>query len=96
MSTKRTHNKSIIVRLMVIVLSAYMVITLYNLWSQLDKSRAEYAALSKQYAAKQADVEELKLILQDGSTTALIEKAARERLGYEYSDAIVYIDKSGN
>ena len=96
MKTKRTHNKSIIVRLMVIALSLYMVFTLCGLWSQLSKSQAEYEALRNKNAEEQENIDSLKAILEDGSETALIEKAARERLGFEYSDAIVYIDNSGN
>jgi len=42
------------------------------------------------------DIAELKAMLQDESNTQIIEKAARERLGYIYSDEQVFVDISGN
>lgn len=35
-------------------------------------------------------------MLEDGSKTKIIEKAARERLGYVYPDEQIFIDISGN
>ncbi|MBE6727122.1 MAG: hypothetical protein E7562_00575 [Ruminococcaceae bacterium] len=96
MSRGKKHNRSIIVRSLVIGISVYMIITLATLWKELDEKHAEFTALEQQKALKEAQIDELKYILEEGSQTALIEKAARERLGYEYSDAIVYIDESGN
>lgn len=96
MSVKRKPRGSIIVRGLVICVSVYMIVTLAGLWNTLNESRSRYAELQKQYAEKQAEIDELQFLLEEGSQTALIEKAARERLGYEYSDAVVYIDESGN
>ncbi len=95
MGTAKKHNRSIIVRLAVVGVAVYMIITLASLWSTLSDKREEYAAYQKALAIKEGEVAELKYLLEDGSQTELIEKAARERLGYEYSDAIVYIDDSG-
>lgn len=89
-------NRSIIVRLLVIGLSVYMVATLTSLSKELHKKYKELSELEGQYDAKQAEIDELEYLLSDGSQAALIEKAARERLGYEYPDATVYIDKSGS
>lgn len=96
MGAKRKHNRSIIVRMAVIGVSVYMIFTLATLWSELDEKRDQKKALEGQMAIKQGQIDELKYLLEEGSQTELIEKAARERLGYEYSDAIVYIDGSGN
>lgn len=96
MRSESKANRSILVRLLVIGVSVYMVITLAKLWNTLREKNAEYESLSAQKDSKQAEIDELRYILSDGSQTALIEKAARERLGYEYPDGIVYIDKSGN
>ncbi len=75
---------------------AYFTITLAGLWSSLNESRAELAALKEEYSAQQNDIEELRTILSSDSDKELIEKAARERLGYIYSDEQVFIDVSGN
>ena len=53
-------------------------------------------ALKEEYAATENDIAELKAMLSDESNTQIIEKAARERLGYIYSDEQVFIDISGN
>ena len=53
-------------------------------------------ALKEQYAAEQNDIDELRAMLEDGSEAKIIEKAARERLGYVYPDEQVFIDISGN
>lgn len=95
MSGKQKAKKSIFVRILVIGVSVYMIITLAGLWKDLNESRLKLLALKAEYTAEQAEVEELKSILEDGSQTELIEKAARERLGYVYPDEEIYADNSG-
>jgi len=95
MQAKRKPRKSIFVRLLVIGVSVYMIATLASLWNTLDESRRELASLQQEYDSQQAHIDELRAVLEDGSQTALIEKAARERLGYVYADEEVYIDVSG-
>jgi len=73
-----------------------MLATLSNLWSTLSNSKAELEALKLQYSNEQKTIEELKVLLEDKSNKKIIEKAARERLGYIYSDEQVFIDISGN
>lgn len=96
MRTSRKPRKSIFVRLLIIGVSVYMIATLAGLWNTLSESRQKLAVLQQEYAAGQAEIDELRSILSDGSQTELIEKAARERLGYVYADEEVYIDVSGN
>lgn len=96
MRAKRKRNGSIIVRLLVIGLSVYMIVTLATLWNTYREKCSIYAGQLDAKEQKLAKIDELKYLLAEGSETALIEKAARERLGYEYSDATVYIDKSGS
>lgn len=96
MRTARKPRKSIFVRLLIVGVSVYMIATLAGLWNTLSESRERLAALQQEYTAGQAEIDELRSILSDGSQTELIEKAARERLGYVYADEEVYIDVSGN
>lgn len=96
MKKKKRNNKSILLRLMILGVCVYMIATLSGLWNTLNKSRKELDALKEQYAAEQNDIEELRAILKDGSESKIIEKAARERLGYIYPDEQVFIDISGN
>ena len=96
MKQKRKKNKSIILRLFALFICAYFTVTLANLWNNLNESRAELEALKSQYDAQYNDIQELKAILNSDDNSALIEKAARESLGYIYSDEQVFIDISGN
>ena len=88
--------KSIILRLFILGVCAYFTITLAGLWGSLNESRAELDALNEQYEAQVNDIEQLKAFLNSESDTQIIEKAARERLGYIYSDEQVFIDISGS
>lgn len=96
MKKRKRNNKSILLRLMILGVCVYMIATLSGLWNTLNKSRKELDSLKEQYAAEQNDIEELRAMLEDGSESKIIEKAARERLGYIYPDEQVFIDISGN
>ena len=93
MKKKKRRNKSIILRIMILGVCAYMVFTFAGLWNDSTKQLNE---LKAQYSAEKNDIEELKAMLEDGSKTKIIEKAARERLGYVYPDEQIFIDISGN
>lgn len=97
MKTKKSKkNKSVVVRLLVLGVCVYMVASLASLWNTMNDGRQQLAELEQEYAQKSYEIDELKALLENGSDEALIEKAARERLGYVYSDEQVYIDISGN
>lgn len=96
MKRKVKKKRSIILKILILVVCVYMVSTLSNLWSTLSESKAELDALKLQYETEQKNIEELKILLKDESNQKIIEKAARERLGYIYSDEQVFIDISGN
>lgn len=81
---------------MILGVCVYMLATLSVLWNTLNESRKELDALKAQYATEQNDIDELRAMLEDGSEAKIIEKAARERLGYVYPDEQVFIDISGN
>lgn len=96
MAVRKKAKKSILLRVLVLGVSVYMVATLIGLWNTLSEDRATLAQLENQYRAEQLELEELKTLLADGSQSQIIEKAARERLGYVYSDEEIYIDISGS
>ena len=52
--------------------------------------------LEKIKAEKTAQIEYLSNLLESGNEKKIIEKAARERLGYVYADEQIFIDVSGN
>ncbi len=96
MKKKKRKQKSILLRLMILGVCVYMIATLAGLWRTLNDSRSELAELQAEYETKTNEIEELEAMLADGSQAKIIEKAARERLGYVYSDEQVFIDISGN
>ena len=96
MAAKKKSRKSILLRLLVLGVSVYMVVTLVGLWNTLNTKEKQFASLQGQLDKEQREVDNLKSLLSDGSTAQIIEKAARERLGYVYSNEEVYIDISGN
>ncbi len=86
---------SIIWRIAVFAVSIYMVITLCGLWGELISKKSELNALEARRNEISAQINELTALLGT-SEEEIVEKAARERLGYVYSDEQVYIDNSGN
>lgn len=80
----------------IIGLCTYLLCSLIGLWGTLSEQKAELAELEGIYATQKAEIEELKTLLNADSDSQIIEKAARERLGYIFSDEKVFIDISGN
>lgn len=93
---KKKHNKSIILRIVILGVCAYFIVTLAGLWENLNESQKTLEKLKEQYKTEQNDIMELKALLESDSDNQIIEKAARERLGYIYSNEQVFIDISGN
>lgn len=96
MSSKTKPRRSIILKVIILAFFIYMFVTLANLWSTLNKSQHELRELKHAYDNDKKTVEELKVLLDDETDSKIIEKAARERLGYIYSDEQIFIDISGN
>ena len=84
MARKKKQRKSIFVRLLVIGVAVYMITTLVHLYDTLNESRKQLAELKTQKVATELQITELQELLNDDSQSALIEKAARERLDYGY------------
>lgn len=89
------RRKSVILRILLLAFTVYIIISLTNLQVQL-------VGLKRDLKNKTADLNEINLeieealhLLDSGNETELIEKTARERLGYYYPDEEVHIDLSG-
>lgn len=88
--------KRVISGAIIIGLCTYLLCSLIGIWGTLSEQKAELAELEAIYDAQKAEIEELKTLLNAESDSQIIEKAARERLGYIFSDERVFIDISGN
>lgn len=87
---------SILFRLVALAFSIYMIITMGGLFKDLADAKNElnyWQTIEEQTSLR---IDELKRLLESGDEAAIIEKAARERLGYVYADEQVYIDISGS
>ena len=85
---------SVILRICALLVCGYFTISLASLWGDLNAEYKELESLNEQLVAEQNEVDELRTVLEAESDVPLIEKAARERLGYIYSDEQVFIDIS--
>lgn len=94
--SRAVKKRSIILRLLVIFVSIFMITKLVGLLNDLNSKKSELNALNEELKTKQADVEELKNLIDNGSKEQIIEKAARQRLGFVYSNEEIYVDISGN
>lgn len=95
MSGASKGRKSIILRILLLVFSVYIIISLTNLQVQLIERKKELKSGEAVLEAKNLQISELVRLLDSGNEAELIEKAARERLGYVYPDEQVYVDLSG-
>ncbi len=88
-------RKSVILRILLVAFSVYIILSLTNLQIQLIDRKRELKNGEALLEAKNLQIKELVRLLDEGDEAKLIEKAARERLGYVYPDEQVYIDLSG-
>ena len=92
----KKQKKSFLLRLVVLGFSVYMVVSMGGLLKDLTEAKNElkhWQAIQEQTSLR---IDELTRLLESGDEAAIIEQAARERLGYVYADEQVYIDISGN
>lgn len=96
MTNKPRKKRSVIRRVLLLLVSVYLLYSLGDLQVQLINQRKEYNELNEQKKVMEQKISELERLLEDGTEADIIEKAARERLGYVYADEQVFVDISGN
>ena len=67
-----------------------------SLQSQLVSSRKILAQKQEEISALKVSTKELKSLLENGSHDELVERAAREKLGFVYANEEIYEDIKGN
>lgn len=88
-------RKSIIFRIIFLAFTIYIIISLTSLQVQLIGLKRELNSKTAHYNELNLEIEEALHLLDSGNETELIEKTARERLGYYYPDEEIHIDISG-
>ncbi len=96
MKRKPKNSGSVLLKVFVLFVCCYFVFSLVNLWGKYNSNKKELISKQQELELVENEVAELKAMLEDDSNTPLIEKAARDRLGYIYSDETVFVDISGN
>ncbi len=89
-------GKSVILRVLVLCVAIYFVYSLSSLWTDLIKGRENLETIRKEISDTERTIGEYKELLAEGNEAKIIEKAARERLGYVFEDEQVYIDISAD
>ena len=96
MENRPKKKHSIIRRVLLLVVSVYFLYSLGDLQVQLMNQRKEYNELVQHKKEMSQRIEEYTKLLENGTEAQIIEKAARERLGYVRADEQVFVDISGN
>ncbi len=92
----KSHRPSIVLRILIVVFCAYLIYSIGILFAELNALKAEHLELQQKIAQTEANILERDKLLTNGTIEEIIEKAARERLGYVFPNEIVYMDISGN
>lgn len=88
-------NKSIVLRLLIVVFCGYLVLSTGSLWQERNDSKAELAQVNDQIAQTEDRIAQMNDLKENGAQDDLVVKAAR-KLGYAFPDEQVYVDLSGN
>ena len=97
--SSKTYSKrkvSILHKLLIAVFCLALFLSIASLCKQLSEKKAELSVLEEQKVQKEANIKEFNQLTTNGTKEEIIEKAARERLGYVFADEQVYKDISGN
>ncbi len=93
--SRPVKKRSIILRLGIFVFAVFMVVKMGQLQVELIGKRDRLNAAKQQLETTDLKVKELQNLLENGTESDFIERVARQRLGYVYSDEEVYTDISG-
>ncbi len=82
-NAKAGSHKSVVLRLLVVAVCLYLLMSLGTLYKELESKRAEYAELEAQIKESQLNVDEKNNLLQNGTDKEFLEKVLRKN-GYSY------------
>ncbi len=90
MSGNSLGRRSIILRLLLLAFTVYIIISLTDLQIQLIGLKRELGQKTAELNEINLEIDEVLHLLDSGNERELIEKTARERLGYFYPDEEIY------
>lgn len=89
-------KKSILLRILFLIIAGYIIYNLCTLQAELISKQNELKTYTQRKEQISLQIKEYERLLDSGTEKDIIEQAARERLGYVFSDEQVFIDISGN
>ncbi len=95
MAVQTNKRGSIIIRVVLLLFAVWMIYYLGSLIKDYNSLQSELAATIARRDELTLEVAEKAKLLETGNDADFIEKAAREKLGFVYSNEHVYIDISG-
>lgn len=96
MAVQTKRRGSIIVRTGLCIFAVWMIFYLGSLIKEYNSQQSVLNSASAKRDQLLLEVAEMSRMLENSDDVEFIEKAARERLGYVYSDEHIYIDISGD
>lgn len=96
MAVQTKRRGSIIVRVGLFVFAVWMIFYLGSLIKEYNSQQSILNSASAKRDQLKMEVAEMSRMLENSDDIEFIEKAARERLGYVYSNEHIYIDISGD
>ncbi len=86
---KSENHKSLVLRLLVVAVCLYLLVSLGGLYNELLDKRAELAEIEALTNEKQLEIDEINDLLQNGTEREKLEKELRNN-GYSYPGEITY------
>lgn len=96
MAVQTKRRGSIIVRAGLFIFAIWMIFYLGSLIKEYNSQQSILNSASAKRDQLKMEVAEMSRMLENSDDIEFIEKAARERLGYVYSNEHIYIDISGD
>lgn len=93
---KSAGKYKVVLGLAIFAFAAYTMFSMISLQSQLKDTRALLEEKKVAVEQQSAENEQLLALLESGSEQELIERAAREKLGYVYAGEEIFENISGN
>ena len=85
----------LLLRAGVLLLGGYLVVNMVLNQVEIRTKREQLQTVEQQLEIQQAQNEELQRILESGSDQELIERVARDKLGYAKPNERVFVDATG-
>lgn len=89
-------GKRIVFKVSIVLLSFYLVYSMISLQTQLVLARKVLTQKQEEITELKVSNEELEELLKNGFQEELVERAAREKLGFVYANEEIYEDIKGN